>query len=416
MSKLLISGGRGLRGEIDIHGAKNSVLPILAACIINGSENIIHNCPDLSDVDFSLQILRHLGCRVTREDGTVCVDSSCISRYDIPDHLMRGMRSSVIFLGAVLGRMGKACMSFPGGCELGPRPIELHLSALRQLGASIVEESGVIFCNTKKITGREIVLSFPSVGATENIMLAACCGKGTTIIQNAAREPEIEDLQNFLIGIGANVSGAGTSTILIEGVNTFKKVEYSVMPDRIVASTLLCAAATAGGSLTLRKTEPRHLDTVIAVLRETGCKIECKGDIITVESSRALCAPKAIKTMPYPGFPTDAQAPVMAVTTLCKGTTVFVENIFSSRYRHCGELLRMGADIKVASSVCVVCGVDKLYGATVEATDLRGGAALVVAGLGAEGFTEISGIEHIDRGYEKIEDMLTRVGADVRRV
>ncbi len=412
----VVDGGRPLYGSLKVHGAKNSVLPILAATILGGGPQRIHNCPHLSDVASTIRILRHMGCRVTQEGSVVEVDSREISQSDIPDHLMREMRSSVIFLGAILARTGEACISFPGGCELGPRPIDLHLSALRALGAEITEEGGNLICRASHMVGQEINLSLPSVGATENVMLAACGAQGVTRITNAAREPEIEDLQAFLLAMGARVDGAGTSTVTIEGGHELHASEHSIIPDRIVTATYLSAAALAGGEVTIEKACPAHLSTITAVLAEAGCDIKLGGDYITLVRKRPLKAMRPIRTMPYPGFPTDAQSPLMAVAARAEGTTVFVENIFENRFRHVGELARMGADIKVEGRVAVVCGVQRMYGARVNATDLRGGAALVVAALGAEGESRVAGLHYIDRGYESIERSLSQLGAEIKRI
>ena len=406
MSKFHITGGRRLSGEVTIHGAKNSVLPILAATVLAPGVSVIHNCPDLSDVTASLNILEHLGCQTCREGDTVTVDASRLERCDVPDELMREMRSSVIFLGAVLARAGCADMNLPGGCELGPRPIDLHLSAMRALGAEIGEGPGGLHCTAPRLTGREISLSLPSVGATENIMLCACGAQGTTIIVNAAREPEIVDLQDFLNALGAKVRGAGSSTILIEGGRALHGGEHTVIGDRIVAATYLAAAAAAGGDVSARGVDWRHLSTVTSVLREAGCDVRSGKGSVRLTCAAPLRGVRPIHTAPYPGFPTDAQAPLMAALSSAAGTTVFVENMFESRYRHVDELTRMGADIRVEGRVAVVCGVPRLHGSAVRAADLRGGAALAVAALGAEGDSVLTGLHHIDRGYARLEDDL----------
>ncbi len=416
MKEILICGGNRLSGTVQVHGAKNSVLPILAASILSGKESVLHNCPDLKDVTASIQILECLGCKVKREGKTVVVDSSTLIRSDVPDHLMREMRSSVIFLGAILARTGYAHMSFPGGCELGSRPIDLHLSALRALGATIDEKGGNLICHAGKLQGCEINLSIPSVGATENTMLAACCAQGTTVITNAAREPEIVDLQTFLRGMGAHVYGAGSSTVIIEGGHPLNACSHTIMADRIVAATYLSAVAAAGGAVTLQGVDYRQLSTVTATLSQAGCEIDSGTDQVRIRCDGMLRGVRPVRTAPYPGFPTDAQAPLMAALAKSRGTTVFVENIFESRYRHVAELMRMGADIRVEGRVAVVCGVEALRGAAVRATDLRGGAAMVVAGLGAEGETRITGLEHIDRGYQDLEETLRSLGADIKRI
>lgn len=415
MSSYRIEGGRPLDGRLKVQGAKNSVLPILAATLLAPGQSIIHNCPDLSDVSGTLDILTLLGCRVAREEDTVTVDASALTRWDIPDHLMREMRSSVIFLGALLARLGAAELSYPGGCELGPRPIDLHLSALRALGAEIREEQGGLICRGNgTMCGRELCLSMPSVGATENAMLAACGCPGVTTIVGAAREPEIVDLQNFLRAMGAEVSGAGDSVIRIQGGKVLYPARYRVMGDRIAAATYLCAAGAAGGRVELTGVDPSHLTAVLACLEQAGCTVRTGLREIALECRTPLRGIAPVRTAPYPGFPTDAQALLMAALAGGEGTTMFVENIFDSRYRHVDELCRMGADIQVAGKVAVVTGVGRLHGAAVRSTDLRGGAALVVAGLGADGVTTVSGLEHIRRGYDGLDRGLRALGADIR--
>ena len=417
MSAYLVEGGNRLQGTARVHGAKNSVLPILAATILCPGESVVHNCPDLSDVRASIAILEHLGCRVERAGDTVTVDASALTGRDVPDALMREMRSSVIFLGAILARLGEAVMSFPGGCELGPRPIDLHLAAIRSLGAQVREQGGELHCSAAGgLAGCEITFSIPSVGATENAMLCASGAEGVTVICNAAREPEIVDLQAFLRALGADVLGAGTSVITVRGKKPLHGGEHTVMPDRIVAATLLTAVAAAGGEAELLGTDYRQLSTVTAVLTEAGCRIRSGSDSIHICREAPLRGVRPIRTAPYPGFPTDAQPPVMAALCQGTGTTVFVENMFESRYRHVDELSRMGADIRVEGKVAVVCGVERLHGAALQAADLRGGAALVVAALGAEGRSEITGLHHMDRGYYGLEDTLRGLGADIVRV
>ena len=415
MCAYIVEGGRALQGCVQVHGAKNSVLPILAACLLAPGACVIQNCPRLSDVEASLAILRHLGCRAEREGDAVVVDASAPTRFDVPDALMREMRSSVIFLGAILGRMGQAQMCAPGGCELGPRPIDLHLAAIRALGGRVEEAGGGLSCSGQ-LHGADIVLSLPSVGATENAMLAAVCAQGITTITNAAREPEIVDLQGFLQTLGAKVRGAGSSVITVEGGVPLHGGAYRVMGDRIVAATYLTAAAAAGGSVEVTGVDWRTLSTVTAVLKEAGCRVKSEDQRICLQTDGPLKGVRPVRTAPYPGFPTDAQAPLMAALARGTGCTVFVENMFESRYRHVDELIRMGADIRVEGRVAVVYGVSRLHGASVLASDLRGGAALVVAALGAEGKSTITGLHHIDRGYQSLEYDLQRLGADIRRV
>ena len=414
MSSYRIEGGRPLDGCLKVQGAKNSVLPILAATLLAPGQSVIHNCPDLSDVSATLDILALLGCRVDREGDTVTVDASVLTRADIPDRLMREMRSSVIFLGALLARLGTAELSYPGGCELGPRPIDLHLSALRTLGAEIREEQGCLRCRGNgNMRGRELCLSMPSVGATENAMLAACGCPGVTTIVGAAREPEIVDLQNFLRAMGAEVTGAGGSVICVRGGRSLHPAEYRVVGDRIAAATYLCAAGAAGGRVELTGVEPSHLTAVLTCLEQAGCAVHTGPEALSLECRAPLKGIAPVRTAPYPGFPTDAQALLMAALAGGEGTTMFVENIFDSRYRHVDELCRMGADIRVAGRVAVVTGAGKLHGAAVRSTDLRGGAALVVAGLGAEGVTTVSGLRHIRRGYDGLDRGLRALGARI---
>lgn len=416
MSSYIISGGNKVEGEIDVQGAKNAVLPILAATILNGGKNVIHNCPDLRDVNITVEVLKNLGCKVKNQDRVLIVDSDDISGYTIPDFLMRQMRSSIIFLGAIISRFKKAVVSMPGGCEIGNRPIDLHLKALKQLGVEIEESHGYINCKADKLYGANIHLDFPSVGATENIMLAACMADGETIITNAAREPEIVDLENFLNRMGAKIKGSGSDVVKIEGVNRLYGVEHTIIPDRIAAATYLACAAATNGQIILKKANPSHMDAMTAVLKEMGCKIYVeKSRLILTTPNHKLKSVKRIVTMPYPGFPTDIQSPFMALATIADGTSVFVENIFENRFQHVEELVRMGADIKVDGRIAVVQGVKKLSGAHVLAKELRGGAALIVAALSAEGVTTIENLKFVERGYENIEKYLSSCGANIKR-
>ena len=413
MSYLMIGGGRPLHGRIAVQCAKNSVLPVLAAALLAGDTCRIAECPRLSDVETAAEILRHLGCTAQWDGGDLLVDTTHISRCDIPEELMRKMRSSVIFLGAILSRCGQAELSYPGGCELGPRPIDLHLTALRTLGAEINEIGGSLLCRANRLRGADIVLTLPSVGATENAILAACGAEGTTVIANAAREPEIADLQDFLQKLGVEIHGAGTSAITVQGKGNLHGCTHRCIRDRIAASTYLCAAAAAGGQVTLSGIDYRHLATVTTALHQAGCRLQCDDDTITLESSGRLRAIAPVRTSPYPGFPTDAQPLLMAALLRSEGATMFVENMFESRYRHVPELLRMGAEIRLEGRVAVVCGVTDLHSAAVRSADLRGGAALVIAGLQARGVTQIHNIHHIQRGYQDIAGDLAALGAEV---
>ncbi len=408
-----IRGGKPLTGTVRIQGAKNAVLPILAATILTDCSVELLNCPRLKDVAASIDILRYLGCRVQWEEDVIEVDSGGLSVSHIPRELMEEMRSSVIFLGALLGRMGEATLSLPGGCELGPRPIDLHLEALRAMGAEIQEDGQEIHCWTRGLHGADIDLAIPSVGATENIMLAACTAAGETVIRNAAREPEIIELQSFLQELGADIMGAGTSTVTVRGFQPVRVVGHRVMPDRIAAATFLCSAAIAGGDVTLAGVRPEHFETVSAVLEEMGCAIRRRQNSVQIVSEGGLRAARPVITRPYPGFPTDAQPLVMAAALYARGNTTFVENIFENRYRHCRELLRMGAHIRVKGRVAIVSGGTFLRGAAMQATDLRGGAAMILAGLGALGETIVYDTGHIERGYEFFQEKLGSLGADI---
>ena len=415
MGNIIINGGRRLEGELSLQGSKNSSLPILAATVLVNGISVIHNCPELSDVDAAVRILRHLGCRTKREGKTLTVDSRSVSNFSIPEELMREMRSSIVFLGSILGRTGKAEMSSPGGCEIGLRPIDLHLSSLRKLGTEIEEKCGVISCRREKSKGAVISLSFPSVGATENIILASALSKGRTVIHNAAREPEILDLARFLNKAGCRIKVGKEGTVVIDGVQSAFSCEYRVMSDRIAALTYMSSVGASGGDVLLKDVDTSSFLTVLPVFEGAGCTLKYNENAVRIKMDRRPKGVRDIRTLPYPGFPTDAQAPVMAMLTLAEGTSVIVENIFENRFKHVSELSRMGAKIKIEGRVAIVDGTDKLYGTRVKSTDLRGGGALVVAGLAAKGTTEISCVCHIDRGYEKIEENFRKLGADIFR-
>lgn len=417
MSELYIQGGIPLRGSVTVQGAKNCVLPLLAACLLVPGRVELSNCPRLTDVTAALDILRALGCRARQEGHTVTVDASTLSDWTVPEEQMGAMRSSILFLGPLLARLGRAALSYPGGCELGPRPIDLHLAALRTLGCAVEESGGQLLC-TGRPGGGDIQLSLPSVGATENAMLCAVGAPGVTTITNAAREPEIAALQDFLNTMGAHVRGAGGSVITIVGGRPLHGGAFAVMGDRIAAATLLGAAAAAGGRVRVSGVERGHLGPVLETLRQAGCTVESgeTGVTLSRDPDRPLTAPTTVRTAPYPGFPTDAQAIVMAALCTARGSTMFVENLFDSRYSHVAELRRMGADITTEGRVAVVRGVERLHGARVTARDLRCGGALAVAALGAEGESVLAGVRHIDRGYESLEATLTALGGRVRRV
>ena len=418
MSKFIINGGNKLEGEVNVEGSKNAVLPILAASLINGDESIIHNIPRLKDVSTLTNVLENIGCRVFFNGNTIVVNSKGELDTNIPERPVKEMRSSIILMGAVLGRFKHVKISYPGGCEIGPRPIDLHLKGLRKLGVNITESHGYIVCQYDKLIGKEIHLDYPSVGATEiNIMLAATRAKGQTIIENAAREPEIIDLQNFLNKIGADIVGAGSSTIKISGTGRFHSAEHTVIPDRIVAGTYLIAAAITGGEIVLQDIVLDHLKPLISKLTESGCKIEKYDKMLMIKSPKRLNAVEMIKTLPYPGFPTDMQAQFMSLMSIAKGTSVIVETVFENRYKHAEELIKMGAKIKLDGRTAIVRGVRKLTGAQLAAKDLRGGAALVLAALSAEGVSNIDNIDnHIERGYEDFDVKLKSLGADIMKV
>ena len=360
---VLVRGGNRLCGELTVQGAKNSTLPLLAAALLCEGETVLHNCPALSDVHTAVTILRRLGCRCTHTGDTLTVCADGMTRCDIPHSLMREMRSSIVFLGAILSRCGEARLSFPGGCELGPRPIDLHLEALRKLGAEIREEHGCLLCTAPGgLRGGFVSLAFPSVGATENLLLAAARAKGTTVLTNAAREPEIEDLAGYLNRCGAHIHGAGESCIVIEGVPHLYGSTYTVMPDRIAAATYMAAAAVTGGTVLLRDVNSEHLLPVLSAFESTGCAVMQSGSELLLRAPQRLKPVRHVRTMPYPGFPTDAQAPVMTMAAVGDGTSIFVENIFESRYKHAGELNRLGAKIKLEGKVAVIEGVPQLSG------------------------------------------------------
>lgn len=414
---IVIKGGNRLEGEIRLQGSKNSSLPVLAATVLVDGVSVIHNCPDLTDVSAAIKILEHLGCRVTREGDRVTVDSRFVTGCGIPDSLMREMRSSIVFLGSILGRTGQVRLSSPGGCEIGLRPIDLHISSLRAMGISIDESRGYVTCTRKNHSADTVIsLSFPSVGATENIILAGALGEGRTVILNAAREPEIRDLADFLNSCGCRVELTNQGTVIIDAVPKAHGTEHRIIPDRIAAVTYLSAVAVTGGDVLITDTDTDDYRTVLPFFEAAGCEISDGRDRIRLKMNRRPLPLGDIRTMPYPGFPTDAQAPLMAVACVARGTSVIVENIFEGRFKHVGELVRMGAKIRLEGRVALIDGVENLYGTRVECPDLRAGAALVVAGLSAKGVTTVCSLGHIDRGYENIERCLKNLGADIERI
>ena len=415
MEKYIIEGGRPLFGEVEIQSAKNAVLPLLAAAVLTDERVVIHKCPRIADVLNMVGILGELGCNTKFDGNDLVIDSADAANHEIPSSLAKELRSSVFMLGSVVSRFGRARIAYPGGCDIGLRPIDLHLNGLRRLGVCVSEGGGYIDCSCGKIEGAEVVLDFPSVGATENIILAAAKAKGTTLIRNAAKEPEIVDLQNFINRMGGKIRGAGTATVRIDGVRKLSGTEYTPVSDRIEAGTFLIASAMCGGEIALKNADADNISSLLHKLCEISCKISTKDDKIYIRSGRRL-SPKLVETSPYPGFPTDLQAPMTALACICDGSTVIVENLFETRFKHVPELIRMGADVTVRGRSAFVRGVGSLKGADVVAGDLRGGAALTLAAISAEGLSTVTDLSHIDRGYSDFEYKLRGLGARIRRV
>jgi len=415
LDKLVIRGGKRLKGNVEISGAKNAALPIIAASLLSSGSSTISRVPNLKDVLTIGKLLKHLGAEFSYEDKKAIIDAKRIRTLEAPYELVRTMRASVLVLGPLLARFGKAKVSLPGGCAIGARPINLHLMGLEKMGAKIELESGYVVAKAKRLRGASIYLDIPSVTGTENLMMAASLAKGKTLLENAAREPEVADLANALISMGAKINGAGESVIEIEGVDELMPLNYSVIPDRIEAGTFMTVAGITGGNIILKGCGPEHLDAPMMKLREAGLVFEQVSDGIRVIGPSR---PKAvnIKTMPYPGFPTDMQAQFMALMSVAEGTSIINETIFENRFMHVAELRRMGANITVEGSTATVKGIRKLKGAPLMATDLRASASLVVAALAAEGETTIHRIYHLERGYEKMEEKLPWLGANLRRV
>ena len=417
MDKLIVTGKKAIHGEVTISGAKNAVLPIIVGALLAEDITVLHDVPKLSDVVTIKEVLEILGAKITFENHTMTIDSRDLNNWDAPYNYVQKMRASVLIMGPLLARLGKAKISMPGGCAIGTRPIDLHLKGLEALGADIQINHGDMNAAVPggKLKGNRIYLDFPSVGATEHIMMAATTAEGTTVIENAAEEPEIVDLANFLNSMGANVRGAGTNVIKIEGVEQLHGTTYTIIPDRIEAGSYMIAAAITGGDLLVKNVIIDHIKPLIAKMIECGVEIIEEGNNLRVRSNGRLKAVD-IKTMPYPGFPTDMQAQFMALMTVAEGTSVFTETVFENRFMHADELRRMGANIKIDGRNAIVEGVSRLTGCKVKATDLRAGAALIVAALAAEGQTEITELQYIDRGYEDLIEKFQTIGADIVRI
>jgi len=418
MGSFIIQGSNSLEGIVNIGGSKNAALPILASTVIHGREYLLDNIPDIEDVRDMLEILTIMGCSVQYDNGVALIDTRGLNTHKVPEKLVRKIRSSIILMGAVLQRTGSVEIAYPGGCEIGLRPIDLHLKGLKKLGVDIQEKSGLLIGTVKESEGCEISLDYPSVGATENIILFAVGISGKTVIHNPAKEPEIVDLQNFLNICGYSVNGAGTGSIVIEGkrIENADTVEYKIISDRIEAGTYLSAAASMKSKIYIRNIEKAHFKSITSIYEDAGCEIrETHGTIVIANNGR-LNAIEKVTTQPYPGFPTDMQAQFMATMSLADGITIIEETVFDSRFKHVPELQKMGANITTIGRVAVIEGVERLYGAEVESKDLRGGAALVIAALGAEGTTKINNIYHINRGYEKFVSKLHNLGVIITEV
>ncbi len=415
MDKIELEGGVTLRGELAISGAKNAALPVMAASVLSSGENCISNVPCLRDVSTMGKLLAHLGMGFHQENDRVLLKSDNITSIEAPYDFVRTMRASVLVLGPLVARTGKAKVSLPGGCAIGARPVNLHIMGLEKMGVHITLSEGYIEAKADRLKGATVYFDIPTVTGTENLMMAAALAEGETVLENAACEPEVVDLADALISMGANIRGAGTGIIRINGVSGLRPLNYRIIPDRIETGTFLAGAAITGGDVKINNCRPGHVEPVINKLRETGTIITSEGDTLHVRGPDKLKA-EDIKTMPYPGFPTDMQAQFMALMTVAEGASLITENIFENRFMHVAEMKRMGADIKVEGSTATVKGVKVLKGAPVMATDLRASASLIIAGLAAEGTTVVDRVYHLDRGYEKIEEKLKMLGAKIRRV
>ena len=415
MEGFLVRGGERLKGTLRVGAAKNAVLPILAASILADGPSTLVGCPRIADVESMRSILKTLGCESRWEPEGLMV-SGGLSSGEMPEKLSKRVRSSIFLLGPILAKLRHATVVYPGGCEIGLRPIDLHLSGLKRMGVEISETGGVLRCDGSGMHAADIHLDYPSVGATENVIMAAALTKGVTTVTNAAREPEIEDLQAYINAMGGHVQGAGSATVTIEGVEQLHGAVYAPMPDRIAAGTYLCAAAITGGEITLNHVQPRHMTAVLQKLKEMGCEIEEGEGTLSLRAPERLQAFDTLQTQPHPGFPTDMQSPMMALAAVARGSSVIVENVFENRFALAADLGRMGARIRVAGRAALIEGVERLHGVSAQARDLRGGAALVLAALCAREETLVTGVELIDRGYERMETELTRLGAQIRRL
>jgi UDP-N-acetylglucosamine 1-carboxyvinyltransferase len=414
MDRLLIEGGVALRGEATVSGAKNAALPLLTAALLTSEPVTFSNVPALNDVDTMLKLLAQMGVRVEHEGDSVTLDAAQLDNAVAPYELVKTMRASILVLGPLVARTGEAKVSLPGGCAIGARPVDQHIKGLQAMGAETAVEHGYVHAKSRRLHGAHLFTDMVTVTGTENLMMAACLADGETVIENAAREPEVVDLANCLLAMGARISGAGSDVIHVVGVDRLHGASYRIMPDRIETGTYLCAAAATGGDIRLNGTSPAYLEAVIDKLTDCGCRISIEPDAIRLVAPRRLTA-VSIRTAPYPAFPTDMQAQFMALSSVADGTAVIRETIFENRFMHAVELIRLGADIKIDGNTAVVRGVDKLDGATVMATDLRASASLVIAGLAAQGETRVDRIYHLDRGYQALEQKLSALGARVRR-
>jgi len=415
VDKLLIEGGQPLHGEVAISGAKNAALPLLTAALLTREPLTLDNVPALKDIGTMLKLLEQMGVKVERQGDSVTLDAAGLDNPVAPYEMVKTMRASVLVLGPLMARAGEARVSLPGGCAIGARPVDQHIKGLQAMGAEVSVEGGYVLAKCAKLRGARLFTDMVTVTGTENLMMAACLADGETVIENAAREPEVVDLANCLVAMGARISGAGTDVIRIQGVERLHGARHRIMPDRIETGTYLCAAAATGGDVRLTGTSSAYLDAVIDKLMDAGCEVELGRDAIRLKAPQRLAA-VSIRTSPYPAFPTDMQAQFMAINAVAYGTAVIRETIFENRFMHAVELIRLGADVKIDGNTAIVKGVDRLNGATVMATDLRASAGLVIAGLVARGETLVDRIYHLDRGYEKLEQKLTALGARVRRV